>query len=165
MLIPYSQFWMLVDILQVVRQGAGCNEKDHVWTRFFWIDQICIDQSDDAEKSAQVRMMHDIYYCAKETLIYLGEEDKDTQSAFDLGRTFASVKDENIDRVLQISQDGRYDQRKVNWPLLLPHLPVDVAMDAGDAFGLHLLMCRWFDRTWVVQEIVASTEARLVCGN
>jgi hypothetical protein len=64
---------MLVDALNIVRQEAGCHKEDRIWTRFFWIDQICINQSDDAEKSRQVRMMHDIYDCAKETLIILAK--------------------------------------------------------------------------------------------
>jgi hypothetical protein len=162
--IPYSQFWMLVDALNIVRQGAGCNEKDRIWTRFFWIDQICINQSDDAEKSRQVRMMHDIYYCAKETLIYLGEEDEDTQSAFAIGRTFASLKGKRLDELPQLPHDDANAQPQINWPLLLPYIPVDAAMKAGEAFIISVLMCRWFDRTWIVQEIVASTQARLVCG-
>ncbi|KAF2848133.1 hypothetical protein T440DRAFT_509707 [Plenodomus tracheiphilus IPT5] len=165
MSIPYSQLWMLVDVLQVVRQEEGSHDEYHVWTRFFWIDQICINQSDDAEKSAQVRMMHDIYYCAKETLIYLGEADEDTQSGFTFGRTFASFKDKCIDKFLQLPHDDIYKQPQMNWPLLLPDVPVDVAMEAGGAFVTDVLMSRWFDRTWIVQDIVASTETRLVCGD
>lgn len=38
-------------------------------------------------------------------------------------------------------------------------------MEAEECFAIDLLMSRWFDRTWTVQEIVASTEARLLCGD
>lgn len=38
-----------------------------------WIDAICINQSDDAEKSVQVAMMADIYAGAKNVIVWLGE--------------------------------------------------------------------------------------------
>ena len=40
--------------------------------RWFWIDQICIDQDNVKEKSHQVKHMSSIYRSAQSTVIWLG---------------------------------------------------------------------------------------------
>ena len=40
---------------------------------FLWIDAICINQKDKDEKTLQVRRMRDIYKCAGQVLVCLGE--------------------------------------------------------------------------------------------
>ncbi|KAF1995138.1 HET-domain-containing protein, partial [Amniculicola lignicola CBS 123094] len=40
--------------------------------RYLWIDAICINQRDTAEKSQQVAMMGQIYTSAEDVLIWLG---------------------------------------------------------------------------------------------
>ncbi|KAK3117565.1 hypothetical protein LTR53_000991 [Teratosphaeriaceae sp. CCFEE 6253] len=47
-------------------------------SRVLWIDAICINQKDLAEKSAQVAIMGEIYARGKGNLIYLGEETADS---------------------------------------------------------------------------------------
>ena len=42
--------------------------------QYLWIDAICINQMDDPEKSAQVRLMTEIYAQAAETIIWLGDK-------------------------------------------------------------------------------------------
>ncbi|KIN02711.1 hypothetical protein OIDMADRAFT_119868, partial [Oidiodendron maius Zn] len=42
--------------------------------RVLWIDAICINQTDDAEKSQQVQIMHLIYSKADRVIGWLGEE-------------------------------------------------------------------------------------------
>lgn len=41
--------------------------------REIWIDAICIDQHNTAERSAQVQFMFKVYYSASRTIIYIGE--------------------------------------------------------------------------------------------
>ncbi|KAK4494502.1 hypothetical protein PRZ48_014800 [Zasmidium cellare] len=53
-------------------------------TRRLWIDGICINQGDDVEKSAQVQMMRAVYERAQQTVVWLGEEDDDSSTAFHL---------------------------------------------------------------------------------
>ncbi len=43
-----------------------------------WIDAICIDQSDEAEKARQIPLMGDIYSKATSVCIWLGKEDERT---------------------------------------------------------------------------------------
>ncbi|KAL8760735.1 MAG: hypothetical protein Q9184_003093 [Pyrenodesmia sp. 2 TL-2023] len=49
--------------------------------RVLWIDAVCIDQSNLAEKTHQVGMMGNIYRNAARVLVWLGESDKDIRKA------------------------------------------------------------------------------------
>ncbi|TGO78250.1 hypothetical protein BELL_0073g00140 [Botrytis elliptica] len=42
----------------------------------FWIDAICIDQNDNAEKEQQLRIMHQIYKNATNVRVWLGSDDQ-----------------------------------------------------------------------------------------
>ncbi|PSR81068.1 heterokaryon incompatibility protein-domain-containing protein, partial [Coniella lustricola] len=41
--------------------------------RLYWIDALCINQADNAERSHQVRLMRDIYSSAARVIVWLGE--------------------------------------------------------------------------------------------
>src|ERR1700709_1038025 len=45
-----------------------------VGTKPLWIDQLCINQSDDEERGQQVELMGRIYSGSLRTLLWLGEE-------------------------------------------------------------------------------------------
>lgn len=45
--------------------------RDAVWTRTLWIDALCINQKDDAEKNTQVAMMGRIYSQASKVMVWL----------------------------------------------------------------------------------------------
>jgi hypothetical protein len=63
--------------LQVTRncQNALLRLRSAVTQRRFWIDAICINQSDLGERSAQVPQMAQIYKHAQSVYIYIIEED------------------------------------------------------------------------------------------
>lgn len=50
----------------------------------FWIDAVCINQSDNIEKNAQVKMMGQIYQQAKEVIVWLDLPSHMAQSLHDL---------------------------------------------------------------------------------
>lgn len=53
-------------------EGALRALRDHCAVRTVWADQLCIHQADDAEKSAQVQHMKEIYADAFQVVAYLG---------------------------------------------------------------------------------------------
>lgn len=55
----------LWDFLEMARHNYSHAE--------LWIDAVCIDQTDDAERSRQVQMMMDIYVAGQLTMVWLGE--------------------------------------------------------------------------------------------
>ncbi|KXJ88805.1 hypothetical protein Micbo1qcDRAFT_213934 [Microdochium bolleyi] len=42
------------------------------WGELFWVDQVCINQADEAEKSHQVNQMRHIYNEAAHVIAWLG---------------------------------------------------------------------------------------------
>jgi hypothetical protein len=48
-----------------------------------WIDAICINQKSEAERSQQVQLMGDIYKTARQVLIWLGKETRESNLAFE----------------------------------------------------------------------------------
>ncbi|KAF5703327.1 ankyrin het domain-containing protein [Fusarium mundagurra] len=51
--------------------------------RTLWIDAICINQLDFAERTVQVRQMHQVYGNAKEVIAWIGNANADTHEIFD----------------------------------------------------------------------------------
>ena len=60
--------------------------RDLTHPRTLWVDAICIDQNNLAEKAFQVPLMSLIYGRCSRTIIWLGECDKDSRKAFELVR-------------------------------------------------------------------------------
>jgi hypothetical protein len=55
-----------------------------------WIDQCCINQSNNIEKGAQVQLMGEIYKAAERTTIWIGESD---EHVFDVQELTKAVRD------------------------------------------------------------------------
>jgi len=122
--------------------------------RWMWIDAICINQDDDDEKTIQVRLMRDIYAGSTRVMIWLGEQEGQSEEAMALIGTILAVavrdRDHNIQRSLFSQPPGH------------PRLP-----EPGDpiwwAFWA-LLQRPWFRRAWIVQELAVSPTAFVKCG-
>lgn len=56
--------------------------RDERDTLHIWVDALCINQNDVAERSQQVQMMGKIYATATKTIIYLGAEGEDSEYIF-----------------------------------------------------------------------------------
>jgi hypothetical protein len=66
--------------------------KDAVQT--FWIDAICINQSDNLERSQQVSLMGNIYSLVQQTVIYLGEGRTESKAIFKSFRDSSLIDDQ-----------------------------------------------------------------------
>ena len=67
----------IAPVLQPALRALRRTETD----RTLWIDAICINQDDMAERNAQVAMMADIYDRAMNVCVWLGEGDESSQRA------------------------------------------------------------------------------------
>jgi hypothetical protein len=141
-----------------------------------WVDALCINQMDDAEKSEQVSMMKEIYEYAKNTRVWLGPADESSDDimiqlaeigktvmdsgAYDLfiKMTVLSIKDtpaaaqaeDQAKELLQAMFDTSYSQLEGSLRLLT---------------GFCTLLSRqYWSRVWILQEIVVSNNVEVHCG-
>ena len=70
-------FLLTENLFQAIRTLVTVGES-------YWIDAICINQSDDVEKSLQIPLMKEIYALADTCLIWLGVKSDDSDLAFQL---------------------------------------------------------------------------------
>lgn len=88
---------------------------------FLWIDAICINQLDNAEKSLQVAMMGSIYRNAKQVNVCLGPHHDDSQLLFDATEKHALFVADKLQRLAKtgalsamietLQRQGRIEQR------------------------------------------------------
>ena len=124
--------------------------------RVFWIDAICVNQQDRAERGHQVKRMAAVYSMAREVIVWLGPESQNSTLAL---------------RAL----DGLGSQLRVDWTIYeMTLVSTGEKMIRGiDPFNDDetwklvgdLLRRPWFERLWIWQEVRLAREAHLFCGN
>lgn len=101
-----------------------------------WVDAVCIDQSNNEERNAQVRLMGDIYRQAARVYLWIGEGNLESDNAFDSMPTIAS---------------GTLD---------------DKARRGTSSCYFSVGNRSWFSRVWILQEMaLASEDPIIVCGS
>jgi hypothetical protein len=125
--------------------------------KIMWIDAICIDQTNDSERSHQVQMMTSIYSTAVEVLIWLGEEEERVALVFDLVRKFSAAKLPPVDEAWTCVDEVQ--DPSVYFDLLAP-----VASPVWAALR-EFLARPWFTRVWVIQEAAVAASCTGFCGS
>lgn len=111
-----------------------------------WIDALCIDQSNPTERTMQVSMMHRVFNQALRVVVWLGPEDPTTQQAV---------------------KDIHFLCRGADWSSQRQQKSLQKLEKLGHrrAFGLRRLFQRsWFERVWIIQELVMAQHVLLYCG-
>jgi len=117
-----------------------------------WIDALCINQTDETEKTIQVARMNQIFGNADEVLAWLGTGTARTVSAMrdmeKLGVTYEEImKEEVAPKILNpLTGEGTIDDDKL------------IRM-----FDFSLEF-NWFMRIWIVQEMLLARRLRFFCG-
>jgi hypothetical protein len=110
----------------------------------FWIDAICVNQSDIQERNAQVLLMKDIYSKADAVRVWLGEATTGRDEAMEILNL--SMDPKSPSDLLQLRLDGK--------PLQSNHL-----MMLADLFKR-----KWWRRTWIIQEFGLAKRVFFHCG-
>ncbi|KAL8789206.1 MAG: hypothetical protein Q9213_001313 [Squamulea squamosa] len=124
---------------------------------YIWIDAICIDQGNLAERTMQVSLMGDLYRKAKTVLVWLGYEDEFTADTFTTMERLASIP-KDLYEVVE-AQDFHNAQMVTS---KLGILPLSHRNWLGWVAFLHR---PYFKRVWVVQEVSLADRVLCICGS
>jgi hypothetical protein len=118
--------------------------------RTLWVDAVCINQSDDEERTHQVSQMRHIYKRASSVVVYLGHVWEGCGDAFEFFEK--SARDANLHYAETTS----------------PCVEVD-GKTLGSSEHLRNYVARFFDltwwrRLWTVQEFVLAKKTTFQCG-
>lgn len=117
----------------------------HETELLFWVDALCINQSNENEKSHQVAQMADIYREARLVIAWLGPGGKGTKALLKF-----------INHHHEICYAGPEHNLE----------DCDLAMSAELIDALHyLLSIPYWTRIWTVQETLVPKQIRLWCGH
>jgi hypothetical protein len=144
--IGNNPFEVTVDLAAALRRF-----RDRQTSRLLWIDQICINQTDFAERNAQVSLMRRIYESAARVIVWLGEEDESSNMAM----AFIQQHEATVDGCLQDNQSDHL-HRIFNEPSYKTGL---------EAIVQTTIIKPYFDRYWIIQEIVLARDAIVYCGS
>lgn len=155
--------------------------------RVLWVDAVCINQTDDSEKSHQVTMMSEIYSYTQRCLAWLGDFEEDAIQSSDASviagksdtqhltsqqnsQNFSTPKVrlpkaevqrafDMIDKMASRDEDGHFTIDEGDPP------PGWVKMVECEVNALLLLMdLDWWKRIWTVQETILPPRLVLICG-
>lgn len=174
MLIDSCRFEIPVNLYQAI---AHLYQREMQFS--FWIDAVCINQENKAEKGEQLEQMAQVYGQAKQVLVWLGMGDPTTDKAL-----------ESINPVGKFAfEEGILELSEAQFKLLLSNNSDDQQLKKikaatrkvresiaevnrkGDPFPfgtfLDLMDRPWFERTWIIQELVMAQKGAVVfaCGH
>jgi hypothetical protein len=141
------------DLRQIKVDGKTVNVRKNLWNflcqqsslisqpKRFWIDALCIDQSNIYERNHQVNLMKDIYVGAEEVYVWLGNKSDNSGIAMDyIGRKATrglKPKGPGYQRIWT-REEGRALRDLCERP--------------------------YWRRMWVIQEIVHAKKITVLCG-
>ena len=115
-----------------------------------WIDQICINQLDQEERSQQVMLMHEIFSKSDQVLIWLGQ---DTQP-YKKGLLF----------IIELLAHTSYLNAQLDDDLVCRVVDFTNTQDAAEVLPSlsALYENRWFSRAWTFQEAVCNPDTIII---
>ncbi|KAF2786516.1 HET-domain-containing protein, partial [Melanomma pulvis-pyrius CBS 109.77] len=133
-----------------------------------WIDAICINQVDMDERMHQVQLMRDIYEKPDEVVVYLGEP-YSINEVLKYARAYADTYPD--------LPDGRPENHLVLAMCLMRLLAGDVHLEEIPLLGnvniqraciaafQGLILQPWWNRIWVVQEVILPPKVTVIFGS
>jgi hypothetical protein len=129
----------------------GCRENEQ---GFIWIDAICINQIDNAEKSVQIAMMDEIYSGARRVIAWLGRCDEHTHPALEVIQRLKSIPLEKRQVTITDFESPEYQSILGNPP---------ISSQTWNDYAAFIQRA-WFNRIWVIQEAFLAKHIDVLCG-
>jgi hypothetical protein len=128
--------------------------------RLLWVDTVCINQSNNDEKSLQVGNMHRVYSTAIAVQIWLGPEDQYTEQGF-----------ATVERIAEECEEygcipGEYFQQLTEYTESQRDKIRELIGDGERGQVIcSILQREYFKRRWIIQEITLASELVVNCGS
>lgn len=159
--VTFPVFENLEAVLRHLRYGKQ--------PRTLWIDAICINQDDLAERGAQVKLMRAVYESAASVAVWLGELSLGAELGLNRLATTNNIarNNRNRDRHWAIEKelfgnDGGAAAETGSW--FSP--TADRQRTELEKDEIRELMCRpWWSRVWIIQEAVLARKLKILCGD
>ena len=134
-----------------------CLDTEHECPSRLWVDAMCINQEDLAERASQVSIMNQIYSSASHVLVFLST----TSQPFQIGLRFLEETAAN--------PEAHYE------PMLEPHNKVIDPFGNRRTFDarsqelrdslVRIFAAPWWTRVWTVQEFALAQSVVFRCGS
>lgn len=137
---------------------------------FVWIDSICINQNDIAERNHQVKLMRKIYSSATVVLVWLGRPTAKSDLAMDsLASLTHRLLGKSTKKTSQVLSESRvlYGQNpnKIGYSYQGDPGALRMVLDTNIGDAIFSLFSRvYWRRIWIIQEVLLAKEIRIVCG-
>src|SRR5690242_11490104 len=150
------------------------NLRSPVLDRVLWVDAVCIDQKNLKERSHQVQQMGKIYSQADRVVFWLGRSTEQTDILMRSLKWLEHEKyarahshQESTDEGLPIRQLPTRHDTIDQIPTLLDSQYRDLErLRHQQRIGMEELLSRpWFQRVWILQEVVNARKAIVACGS
>lgn len=125
----------------------------------YWIDALCINQGDELEKTAQVKMMRCIYQRAKTVIVWLGTS---STLLIDGLPHLEHIANNNIQLPrIRAAVEAKNDYKWV----LPPGSEIDArAMAKATYASFYATSSSWYTRIWVIQELICARHVIFAIG-
>ena len=147
--------------------------------RYLWIDAICLNQSDESEKTEQIAKMGNIYREARKVNIWLGEATAAVPQVLSLFAEIALLTNQEDGIDIFPCSRGNFEKQNFDRKMRkhIRHKEVDAETtsriyqllnSAERLSSAHLnefFERTWFTRRWVLQEATLNRFTIVNCGN
>jgi hypothetical protein len=136
-------------------------------SRLFWIDAICINQADNAERGHQVELMRQIYKAPANVLAWLGTPDETEVDKIDLDISPHPPQNTPVfafDLLLEATSDSAkelLDQRGDKWAERFLH---NTSLNDYWKQLEDLCNAEYWKRVWIIQEVFLARNLQLIYG-
>jgi hypothetical protein len=133
-----------------------------------WVDALCIDQANNAEKNDQIKRMDVIFKKAERVICWLGPKRDTSIRALKTMRTWFTLQHQSL---IEMIEDDPFDP--VGFPTAsrdepmtrwLSHAIRNLPFDDLDALIL-LFQRPWWTRAWIIQEVALARHAVFMIGD
>jgi hypothetical protein len=150
------QLWVHHNLYSALPFLARHIEANRLWGVAYWIDAICINQNDDAEKTSQIRLMNTIYRKAGKVLVWLGLALKPEWQEL-IPRAIELLP-------LLVEEYARHQRWSLDTNVVVDRKLSHLGRDVWEAI-MHLLRNPYFRRLWIIQEVALAKEITFLCGD